>query len=98
LACGLVGRVVPPAELDGAVSTLAGEIAAAAPLAVRAVKRALALAGDLPLAEALAVIERLRRPLDDTADYSEGLAAFAEGHPPRGRLRPGAECNATGRI
>jgi enoyl-CoA hydratase/carnithine racemase len=83
LACGLVERVVPPAELDGAVATLAGEIAAAAPLAVRAAKRALALADDLPLAEALAAIEGLRRPLDDTADYSEGLAAFAERRPPR---------------
>jgi len=50
---------------------------------VRAAKRALALADDLPLAEALAAIEELRRPLDDTADYSEGLAAFAERRPPR---------------
>lgn len=83
LACGLVERVVPPAELDEAVATLAGEIAAAAPLAVRAAKHALALADDLPLAEALAAIEGLRRPLDDTADYSEGLAAFAERRPPR---------------
>lgn len=83
LACGLVERVVPTAELDGAVATLAGEIAAAAPLAVRAAKRALALADDLPLAEALVAIEGLRRPLDDTADYSEGLAAFAERRPPR---------------
>lgn len=83
LACGLVERVVPRAELDEAVATLAGEIAAAAPLAVRAAKRALALADDLPLAEALAAIEELRRPLDDTADYSEGLAAFAERRPPR---------------
>jgi len=82
LACGLVERVVPPAELAGAVATLAGEIAAAAPLAVRAAKRALALADDLPLAEALAAIEGLRRPLDDSADYSEGLAAFAERRPP----------------
>ena len=83
LACGLVERVVPPAELDGAVAALAGEIAAAAPLAIRAAKHALALSDDLPLAGALAAIERLRRPLDDTADYSEGLAAFAERRPPR---------------
>ncbi len=83
LACGLLERVVPTAELGDAVATLAGEIAAAAPLAVRAAKRALALADDLPLAEALAAIEELRRPLDDTADYSEGLAAFAERRSPR---------------
>jgi len=52
LACGLVGRVVPPADLDGS----------AAPLAVRAARRALALADDLPLAEALAAIEGLAPP------------------------------------
>lgn len=83
LACGLVERVVPVADLDATVAALAGEIAAAAPLAVRAAKRALALADDLPLAEALAAIEGVRRPLDATADYAEGLAAFAERRPAR---------------
>lgn len=83
LACGLVERVVPPADLDDTVATLAGQIRDAAPLAVRAVKRVLDVASDLPIAEALRHAETLRRPLDDTQDYAEGLAAFAERRKPR---------------
>lgn len=85
LACGLVERVLPPDELDGAVATLAGQIRDAAPLAVRAVKRVLDTATDLPIAEALRHAEGLRRPLDDTRDYAEGLAAFAERRKPQFR-------------
>ncbi len=83
LACGLVERVVPPDELDGAVATLAGQIRDAAPLAVRAAKRALDAATELSLPAALAYAESLRRPLDDTRDYAEGLAAFAARRKPR---------------
>jgi enoyl-CoA hydratase/carnithine racemase len=83
LACGLVERVVAPAELDEAALTLAGQIRDAAPLAVRAVKRVLAVATDLPVAEALAYAETQRRPLDETRDYTEGLTAFAERRKPR---------------
>src|SRR5262249_53638279 len=49
LACGLVERVVPPADLLPAAEELAGQIRDAAPLAVRAVKRVLDLGHDLPL-------------------------------------------------
>ena len=83
LACGLVERVVAPADLDREVLALAGQICDAAPLAVRAVKRVLAAQADLPLAEALAYAETQRRPLDATSDYTEGLAAFAERRKPR---------------
>ncbi|MDP9374869.1 MAG: enoyl-CoA hydratase-related protein [Chloroflexota bacterium] len=83
LACGLVERVVPAAGLGGAVAALAGGIRDAAPLAIRAVKRVLDLSPDLPLPAALAYAEALRRPLDATRDYTEGLAAFAERRRPR---------------
>lgn len=83
LGCGLVERVVPVDEFDGAVATLAGQIRDAAPLAVRAVKRALDQSLEVPLPAALAYAEALRRPLDATRDYAEGLAAFAERRPPR---------------
>jgi methylglutaconyl-CoA hydratase len=83
LACGLVERVVAPDELEQTAAALAGQIAAAAPLAVRAVKRVLDGATDLPIAEALRYAETLRRPLDATRDYTEGLAAFAERRKPR---------------
>jgi enoyl-CoA hydratase/carnithine racemase len=83
LACGLVERVVPVPAFDEVVTTLAGEIRDAAPLAVRAVKRVLNQAQDVPLPAALAYAEALRRPLDATRDYAEGLAAFAERRKPR---------------
>lgn len=83
LACGLVERVVPVADFAAAVAELAGQIRDAAPLAVRAAKRAMDQAADAPLATALAQTEALRRPLDATADYAEGLAAFAARRPPR---------------
>jgi methylglutaconyl-CoA hydratase len=83
LACGLVERVVPPTELDASAADLAGQIRDAAPLAVRAVKRVLDVTADLPLPAALAYAEALRRPLDATRDYAEGLAAFAERRKPQ---------------
>jgi methylglutaconyl-CoA hydratase len=83
LACGLVERVVPPGELDASAAELAGQIRDAAPLAVRAVKRVLEVTADLPLPAALAYAEALRRPLDATRDYAEGLAAFAARRKPQ---------------
>lgn len=83
LACGLVERVVPAGQLDVEVDLLATHIRDAAPLAVRAVKRVLDRAGDLPEAEALAYADEERRPLDVTRDYAEGLAAFGERRKPR---------------
>lgn len=83
LRCGLVEQVVPIAELESSVLALATSIRDAAPLAVRAVKKVLDLTPDLPVAAAFAYSEALRRPLDATADYVEGLSAFAERRRPR---------------
>ncbi|MGN6758738.1 MAG: enoyl-CoA hydratase/isomerase family protein [Thermomicrobiales bacterium] len=83
LACGRVERDVSLAEHDQVVAELAEQIRAAAPLAVRAVKQALGRALDLPERDALDYAEQVRRPLDATRDYAEGLAAFAERRPPR---------------
>lgn len=77
LGCGLVERVVPAGEFDETVAALAGQIRDAAPLAVRAAKRVLDQSLEVPLPAALAYAEALRRPLDATRDYAEGLAAFA---------------------
>jgi enoyl-CoA hydratase/carnithine racemase len=80
---GLTDRTVPAAEtLAGAVE-LAEEVASAAPLAVRALKRALRDTEGLPEAAAHEAVARHRRPLDGSADYAEGLRAFAEKRPPR---------------
>lgn len=80
---GLVERIVPSAEVLTTARAVAGEIAGNAPLAVRAVKRALLASDGLPAAEAQARVTEHRRPLDETRDYAEGLAAFAERRPPR---------------
>jgi enoyl-CoA hydratase/carnithine racemase len=79
---GLVDRLVPGEMVLPAAHELAGAIAANAPLAVRAVKRALADSSGRPATEARAIVNALRSPLDQTADYEEGLNAFAERRAP----------------
>jgi enoyl-CoA hydratase/carnithine racemase len=78
LRIGLVDRLVPVGQVLSAARELAEEIAANAPLAVRAVKRALRESAGLTVPDAHRVVAGHRRPLDTTADYAEGLAAFAE--------------------
>ena len=80
---GLVDRLEPPESVPEAAATLAATIATNAPLAVRAVKRALEESHGTPPAEARRAINALRAALDATADYEEGLAAFAERRAPR---------------
>ena len=80
---GLVDRLVSPAEALPVALELAGTIAANAPLAIRAVKQALWESEGLPERSAQRVVQHRRRTLDDTLDYREGLAAFAERREPR---------------
>ena len=61
----------------------AADIAMAAPLAIRALKRALNDSEGLPTGPAEAVIREYRESLDGTTDYAEGMTAFAEKRPPR---------------
>jgi enoyl-CoA hydratase/carnithine racemase len=83
LRIGLIDRLTAPDEVVGTALELAGEIAANAPLAVRAVKRALAESQGVPAAEARRIVNALRAALDATEDYEEGLRAFAERRAPR---------------
>jgi enoyl-CoA hydratase/carnithine racemase len=80
---GLVDRVVAPGAVPEAAMQLAEEIAANAPLAVRAVKLALTESYGRPAPEARRAVNALRAALDDTEDYAEGLAAFAARRDPR---------------
>lgn len=80
---GLIDALVPAEELLVTARAKSEEIAANAPLAIRALKRALRDADGLPLAQAHAAVGHHRRPLDSTSDYAEGLAAFAEKRAPR---------------
>ena len=80
---GLVDRLAPAESVVEAAVELADAIAANAPLAVRAVKRALEESQGRRPDEARRRVKALRSALDSTADYEEGLAAFAERRSPR---------------
>jgi len=81
-ASGLVTSVVPaPATVEAALE-LAGRIAAMPPLAVRAAKAAVLAADEASLAEGLAREREAFFRLFDTADQTEGMAAFTEKRPP----------------
>jgi enoyl-CoA hydratase/carnithine racemase len=83
LRLGLVDRLVPAESVVEAAAGLAASIAANAPLAVRAVKRALEESQGTRPEEARRAVNALRAALDSTADYEEGLAAFGERRSPR---------------
>jgi enoyl-CoA hydratase/carnithine racemase len=76
LEIGLVDEVVAPdLVLDTAVA-LGRAIAANAPLAVRAAKRAIDLGMQMSIEDALHVEAALFAPLVDTEDFAEGSTAF----------------------
>lgn len=84
LACGIVERVVPAADLIQAAMEQARVMArATSPLGFAAVKRVLNEGPGLPFAEAVELDQSMRRPLEATQDYAEGLAAQAERRAPR---------------
>ena len=80
---GMIDRLVPTADTLETALELAGTIAANAPLAIRAVKQALWESDGLPERSAQRLVQARRRTLDDTRDYREGLAAFAERREPQ---------------
>jgi enoyl-CoA hydratase/carnithine racemase len=80
---GLVDRLAPAESILEDAAELAESIAANAPLAVRAVKRALRESQGTSYEDARRAVGALRAPLDNTNDYEEGLAAFAEKRSPR---------------
>lgn len=78
LRMGMVDRVAPAGQELAAALRLAGEIAANAPLAIRAMKRAMLAAEGRSAQDRADLIRAERATLDGTADYEEGLAAFRE--------------------
>jgi enoyl-CoA hydratase/carnithine racemase len=83
LRCGYLDEIVPPDDLMGRVEALASTIAANAPLAVAATKRALnqVAAGRLDREE----LRNARRRCAASEDHKEGLKAWAEKRKPRFR-------------
>lgn len=90
-ARGLVNRVVDPAELRASALALAGELAAAPPLAVAAVKAIVEATEALSVRDGYAALRDGRIPAYrrclDSEDADEGPRAFADGRDPvwRGR-------------
>jgi enoyl-CoA hydratase/carnithine racemase len=83
LGIGLVNEVVAPEELDARALALATLIASRSATALAAIKRLVYQGIELPLAAALRVERAALPEILGSADYAEGLAAFAERRPPR---------------
>ncbi|MBI4760521.1 MAG: enoyl-CoA hydratase-related protein [Chloroflexota bacterium] len=83
LQYGLVNRVAPASDYLNEALQLAEEIASRAPLAVRAAKKMINAAYELPLSEGLAAEKQAFYNLFDTADQKEGMQAFVEKRQPR---------------
>ena len=82
LQFGLINNVFPEGNLLEAAESLAREIAALAPLAIRACLEAVIRGGELPLAEGLALETKLFAGLFSSDDVREGTRAFLEKRAP----------------
>jgi len=80
---GLVNRVVPDSEFAAAVQELAAEIAANAPLAVRAIKRMMRAAETETFDQNVHHVFLQLLPLLRTADFREGVTAYMEKRSPK---------------
>lgn len=84
LRLGLVNKLVPGGQELRAARDLAHTIGQRAPRAIRAIKRAIRLGRDLPLAEGLALeVQLFQSEILPSRDLAEGLRAFTERRPPR---------------
>lgn len=78
LRIGLVNAVYPASELYAAAEKLASTIAANAPIAVRAAKRAINEGAALPIEQAVVCEEKSFGSCFQTGDQQEGMGAFLE--------------------
>ena len=82
LSLGLVNKVVPPDQVIAEAEALARRLAEGPTLAYGLTKRAMHRAAILTFADALELEAALQTDCGASADYAEGLAAFAEKRPP----------------
>ena len=81
---GLVSRVVPDAELEGAARTMAEDMLRNSPIGLRLTKECLKLSIDAPSLEAAVAMEDRNQILAaQTGDFREGVLAFLEKRPAR---------------
>jgi len=83
LAIGLVGQVVPRAELDPTVQAMARTLAGYSPATLAIAKEAFYTALELDHAKALPYLRDLLTIVARSEDAQEGIAAFLEKRPPR---------------
>jgi enoyl-CoA hydratase/carnithine racemase len=83
LEWGLVEEVVPQGTSVERACAIGVAIAANAPLAVAAAKRAVNLGLQMGIRDAHALEASLFAPLVETTDFGEGVAAFFEKRPPK---------------
>jgi len=81
-ASGLISRVLPRERLLEGALARAAQIAALPPLAVRAVRRAVAIGGEMDLSSGLAYELALHQRLLASEDREEGIRAFVEKRAP----------------
>jgi enoyl-CoA hydratase/carnithine racemase len=84
---GLVNRVVPAAELRGAAQAWATQIAANAPLSVRAAKQLVYLSAEHGWTAALEQADALYEPVYMSEDAQEGPLSFKEKRAPQWKGR-----------
>jgi enoyl-CoA hydratase/carnithine racemase len=82
LRMGLINRVTPVAELDAVVEQYAAQIAANAPLSVKAAKLIVAEAVKEPAQRDRTLCQQLVDACHESDDYQEGQRAFAEKRQP----------------
>jgi enoyl-CoA hydratase/carnithine racemase len=87
LRIGMCDHLVPAAEVRERATALAAEIAAAAPLATRAIRKTMrgSLAADMKAA--MAAEGAIQAPLTRTEDFREGTSALRERRTPQFRGR-----------
>jgi enoyl-CoA hydratase len=87
LAAGIVNRVVPVEEFDGAVADWAGKLASKSPLIMRLGKEAMRRQLDMPLEDALDYLRAQLTLALSTEDIVEGVTAFFQKREPQWKGR-----------
>jgi enoyl-CoA hydratase/carnithine racemase len=93
---GFVTRVVPQAQLDGAVAELAATLASKPPGVMRLGRESFYAVWDSAASEALAHLHAMLTVTSQTAEASEGISAFMEKRLPVWQVPPDSGTESTG--